>query len=198
MSQVIFRREVLINAPLTHVWSLVATEEGLRQWWGNMIHLEAKEGGRCEEWRQDRTKFVHWLGVVTRYDPPHQLTLTLRAQDAPPDTPEMTTITIALESTSNGDGTGEQTHVHVIQRAFGTADAIDIEQPRKGVPLPDQPQDMPLAQLRQPAPGALPMPSTMPTTGNIDPVYHLLTPSQRDALIATWEARLTSLAATVR
>jgi hypothetical protein len=44
--QPIVRRELLIDAPLDHVWQLVATEDGLRQGWGNLIALEAQEGGQ--------------------------------------------------------------------------------------------------------------------------------------------------------
>ena len=69
-NQIIFQHETLINAPLSHVWQLVATEEGLRQWWGNAISLEAKEGGRCEEWRKQGQSVSHWQGVVTLYAPP--------------------------------------------------------------------------------------------------------------------------------
>ena len=115
----IVQREVLINAPLDHVWPLVATEAGLRQWWGNRIVLEPREGGRCEEWRSDRERALHWQGVVTIYTPPHHLMMTMRAQGRPQDTLELATISIALEAR------GEQTRVHVTHRAFGSAAAID-------------------------------------------------------------------------
>src|SRR5215203_4571560 len=110
MQQVIVQREVVIDAPLAHVWQLVATEEGLRQWWGNTIFLEAKEGGRCEEWRNearpgDLASPTRWQGVVTTYAPPYQLMLTMRAQDAPIEVPELTTIAISLEAKNNGEQT---------------------------------------------------------------------------------------------
>jgi uncharacterized protein YndB with AHSA1/START domain len=188
MQQIIFQREVLIDAPLAHVWQLVATEEGLRQWWGNRISLEAKEGGRCEEWRPGRTGASHWRGAVTLYAPPHQLMLTLRSQEPHADVPELTTISITLQAA------GTQTRVQVSQRAFGPTEAIGTEQidtePTRG-------QGVPLSQLQQPAPGAVPMPAAtpLPTTGRIVPAHHLFSQQQSDALTATWQTRLTSLAA---
>ena len=178
MTRVIFQREILINAPATHVWQLVATENGLRQWWGNTIYLEAKEGGRCEEWRPERDKTAHWQGVVTQYTPPHQLMLTLRAQEQQADGPELTTISIALEAK------GDQTRVHVTQRAFASAPAIS---PRASTPQPD-PQGVPMSQLHQPAPGTIPMPAPLP-----QPTMGHAAPS--DALTQTWQRRLSSLAA---
>lgn len=177
MTHVIFQREILINAPATHVWQLVATENGLRQWWGNTIYLEAKEGGRCEEWRPARNKTAHWQGVVTQYTPPHQLMLTLAAQEPQADGPELTTISIALEAK------GDQTRVHVTQRAFASTPAIS---PRPSTPQPDK-QGLPMAQLHRPAPGSIPTPAThLPTTGHA---------TASDALTQTWQRRLTSLAA---
>ncbi len=192
MTQIIFEREVLIYAPLVHVWQLVATESGLRQWWGNTIFLEAKVGGRCEEWRPAGHKTAHWQGVVTQYTPPHHLLLTLRAQEPQADGPELTTISIALESKR------EQTRVYVTQRAFGPASVVGTQDPRETFAQPDRPQSVPLAQLDQPAPGSLPMPvPQMPTTGQIDPSYNLFTRQQADALTLSWQRRLTNLAAAI-
>lgn len=191
MQQVTYQRDVLIDAPLAHVWQLVATEEGLRQWWGNTIFLEAKEGGRCEEWRNGPNGAAHWQGAVTLYSPPHQLMMTLRAQEPQADGPEITTISIALEAN------GEQTRVHVTQRAFSPTPAIGAEEQ----PLPDKqpakPQGVPLAQLTRPAPGSLPMPSMtpMPATGAVKPTHNLLTRQLSDVLISTWQRRLASLVA---
>jgi uncharacterized protein YndB with AHSA1/START domain len=189
MMQTLFQREVLIDAPLDHVWQLVATESGLRQWWGNTISLEAKEGGRCEEWRLERNRSSHWQGVVTLYTPPYQLAMTLRADEAQRDWPDLTTISIALEAT------GEQTRVSVTQRAFastsviGTADQVlPLEQPAK-------PLRSPMAQLEQAPPGSLPMPMQQLATGHIEPDYRLLAREQADQLEVWWQSRLTSLAA---
>src|SRR5688572_15243261 len=90
--QPILRRELLIDASLDHVWQLIATEKGLRQWWGNPIALEAQEGGRCQEWRTQGERTTHWQGIVTLYAPPHQLMLTLQAQTPQQSEPELTTI----------------------------------------------------------------------------------------------------------
>ena len=185
----IVQREVLINAPLDHVWPLVATEAGLRQWWGNRIVLEPREGGRCEEWRSDRERALHWQGVVTIYTPPHHLMMTMRAQGRPQDTLELATISIALEAR------GEQTRVHVTHRAFGSAAAIDEGQ-RDIAKFPqyphEMPKEMPVAQLAYPIPGALPSQSSVHTLRHIAPAS-AFNRQPTDALIVMWQQRLTAL-----
>jgi uncharacterized protein YndB with AHSA1/START domain len=191
-NQIIFQHEVVINAPLAHVWRFVATEEGLRQWWGNAIALEAKEGGRCEEWRRQGERLAHWLGVVTLYAPPSQLTMTLRGQDIPADEPQLATIHITLEAH------GEETRVHVTHRAFDMATMPQPDLPGRaptGIPLPHAPQGVPRAQLDHPAPGSLPMPAPQPTVGNIEPNRWLVGQTAAGVIQARWEARITSLIA---
>jgi len=190
--QLLFQRDLLIDAPLTHVWQLVATEDGLRQWWGNTIYLEAKEGGRCEEWRPGRHQQPsHWQGVVTLYAPPHQLMLTLRAQDQSQGQrdgePDFTTIAIALAVE------GDKTRVQVTQRGFGPTRAVAT--PDRQQEQPEWRQGVPLAQLTQPAPGTLPMTnkSPAPASGRIDPSHLAVTRPQLDALTRSWQMRLTAL-----
>ena len=188
--QIVFQREIVIDAPLDHVWQLVATEHGLHQWWGNKISLEAKEGGRCEEWRVKPGQTEHWQGVVTLYAPPHQLMLTLRAQDAPVDFPELTTITISLETS------GTQTRVHIAQRAIAASPAIGTPLPRESKRQPaslPSPYGTPLAQLARTAPGTLPMPTPHATVGRVEPVQNLLSRQQADAVAATWQTRVDAL-----
>jgi len=190
--QLLFQRDLLIDAPLSHVWELVATENGLRQWWGNTIHLEAKEGGRCEEWRPGRRQeSCHWRGVVTLYSPPNQLMLTLRAQGEGADEADFTTIAIALAAE------GDKTRVQVCQRAFGPTHAVTMPDRQEEPQQPDWRQAFPLAQLTQPQPGAIPIPnfSPLPATGHIDPAKQSLTQPQMDLLAESWQIRLTSLAA---
>jgi uncharacterized protein YndB with AHSA1/START domain len=193
MTQVLFQREVLIDAPLTHVWQLVATESGLRQWWGNPISVEAKEGGRCEEWRTEPDRPSHWQGVVTIYAPPCQLMLTLRAQEPQSNWPELTTISIVLEAK------GEQTQVHITQRAFGDrpligTGLIDTDDPRERVKPHTEPLT-PLAQLDRVPPGSLPMPAQLLATGRVKPATLLISRGQSDGLALSWQRRLASLTA---
>jgi len=185
--QLLFQRELLIDAPLNHVWQLVATEEGLRQWWGNTIYLEAKEGGRCEEWRPRRGVPTHWRGIVTLYAPPHELMLTLHAQAENEEGPEFTTIAIALAAHD------DKTLVRVSQRAFGPTQAIATADQKET--QPQWRQDLPLAQLQRPAPGSLPNISPAPASDRMDPRYPSITHSQLNALTQTWQIRLTTLAA---
>ncbi|MCC6456979.1 MAG: SRPBCC domain-containing protein [Caldilineaceae bacterium] len=186
MTQLLFQREVLIDAPLTHVWQLVATESGLRQWWGNPISVEAREGGRCEEWRQEADRPSHWQGVVTLYAPPRQIMLTLRAQEPQSDWPELITISIALEAQ------GEKTHVHITQRAFGSPSLIGTADPRQPVDAHTKPR-VPLAQLDRVPPGSLPMPAQLLPAGRVEPSSWLISRAQSDELALTWQGRLTSL-----
>jgi uncharacterized protein YndB with AHSA1/START domain len=189
MTQIIFQREILIDAPLTHVWQLVATEEGLRQWWGNTISMEAKEGGRCEEWRAGKRKTAHWQGVVTIYTPPYQLMLTMKAQEADDGEPEFTTIAIGLEAK------GEQTYVHVTQRAFEPAAVIGSQVPLEPIVQPSQPRLRPYAQLDRVPPGAVPVPIPTPSVGRIEPTHLLVSHEYADALKMWWQSRFTALAA---
>jgi uncharacterized protein YndB with AHSA1/START domain len=137
----IVQREELIHAPLERVWQLVATEEGLRQWWGNRIALEANEGGQCEEWRSEGNQIIHWRGVVTRYAPPHELVMTLRAQGPQQDGAALTTIAIALAQE------GQTTRIQVTQRAFAPAPVVAPSLPETATPPTKY--RVPLAQLGQ-------------------------------------------------
>lgn len=188
MTQVIFQRELLIDAPRPHVWQLVATEDGLRQWWGNPISIETKEGGRCEEWRQAGDRPSYWRGVVTHYAPPHQLMLTLRAQEAQSDWPELTTISIELEAK------GEQTRVQVTQRAFGAKSLIGTGDLHELVEQPTKPRS-PLAQLDRVPPGSLPMPAQILPAGRVEPLAFLISRDQADELGLVWQRRIAMLAA---
>lgn len=185
--QIVFQREIVIDAPLDHVWQLVATEDGLRQWWGNKIAFEAQEGGRCEEWRVKQGQIEHWQGVVTLYAPPHQLMLTLRAQEPRADLPELTTITISLEAS------GAQTRVHIAQRAIAASPAIGTPLPRATERQPASPYGPPLAQLDRPVPGTLPTPTPHATVGRIEPVQNLLSRQDAEAVTATWQQRIDAL-----
>lgn len=193
MMQILYQREILIDAPLAHVWPLVATEDGLRQWWGNGISLEPREGGRCEEWRPHGEKLLHWQGIVTHYTPPHQLTLTLRSQEPGNHWPELTTISIALEAK------GEQTLVDVTQRAFGAMPQVDTRMPdatELGEPI--QPRMSPLAsiaQLERIHSGSLPRSIPMPLAPSAI-IPELITREQSHTLTLWWQKRFASLAAT--
>jgi uncharacterized protein YndB with AHSA1/START domain len=180
MNQITFQREITMNAPLAHVWQLVATEDGLRQWWGNPIALEPTEGGRCEEWRLDRDKPAHWLGKVTLYAPPHQITLTLQAQDPAQPWPEITTISIALEAK------GEETAVYVTHRALAPA-MEDRTDRRQSVLHPAR--YSPTAQLGGNAS------TRMPSYSSAQLTHTRWTPQQSDPWVQCWQARLTMLAA---
>lgn len=101
MIKTTIRREIEIDAPAERVWQLVGFEEGLRRWWGAPIHLEPKEGGRCEEWSSVQGAPRRQRGVVTVYDPPRRLGMTFYPDggevDSDGEWPPMTTITISIQ-----------------------------------------------------------------------------------------------------
>lgn len=182
--QITYRQDILVNAPPDHVWQLVATEDGLRQWWGNTIHLEAKEGGRCEEWRVTNQRMVHWQGVVTLYAPPNELLMTLRAQDKHATAPELTTISISLK------GEGTQTRVHVTQRAFGPAPTITTS-PLPDTVAPTAYPSMPMSQLNQQHPNqpGIHVPPNLPSTSISPNEQSLIQQMQQQ-----WQQRIHHLA----
>ena len=178
MNQIILEREIKINAPLAHVWELVATEAGLQQWWGNPITLEAQVGGRCTAEQHGQHGLSQWQGVVTEYDPPHQLRLTLQAQAAQKDGPELTTISIALQAI------GEQTQVRVVQRAFGRAlRAMAGEQTPMKQTQPATHLSVPMAHLHGQA-----QPDRSQQFGWVEPNN-----PEPNELAITWQGRLATL-----
>lgn len=120
------QKQIEIAAKATTVWRFLGTEEGLRQWWGLAITLEAQPGGRCEE-------HIHWQGrpcilrgQITTYDPPHQLALFLQNEDGVAGGPAWTTIAITL---TEKDG---RTLVTLVQEAFNHV-AVDAVCGQMGV-----------------------------------------------------------------
>lgn len=112
MMPMLIQKQIEIAARATTVWRFIGTEEGLRQWWGLAVTLEAKQGGRCEERIQWQGRPCHLCGQVTVYDPPHQLTLFLRNEDEANGGPTWTTIAITLAE-KNG-----RTQVTLVQQVF--------------------------------------------------------------------------------
>lgn len=120
MMPMLIQKQIEIAARATTVWRFFGTEEGLRQWWGLAIMLEAKPGGRCEERIQWQGRHCTLRGKVTAYEPPHKLALFLQNEDAMAGEPAWTTIAITLTE-RNGC-----TLVTLVQEAFSQviADAV--------------------------------------------------------------------------
>lgn len=112
MMPVTIEKQIMIAAKATTVWQFIGTEEGLRQWWGLDITLEAKPGGRCEERSHWQGRLCCWRGTVTTYQPPHQLSLFLRNADETAPWPAWVTISIGLTESQG------QTQVTLVQQAF--------------------------------------------------------------------------------
>lgn len=125
------QKQIEIAAKAATIWRFLGTEEGLRQWWGLAIALEAKPGGLCEEQIQWQGRRCTLRGKVTTYDPPHQLALFLQNEGAAAGEPAWTTIAITLAE-HNGC-----TLVTLIQEAFTqvTVDAVSGPMGAKHAPL---------------------------------------------------------------
>lgn len=116
MYETTIAQEIEIDAPAAHVWRFIGTAEGLRQWWGTNIYLEARQGGRCEERGVIEGIPYHLSGEVTVYDPPSRLRLTMhngktKSGDAY-HPPLYTTITLTLREQAG------RTRVSVEHRRF--------------------------------------------------------------------------------
>ena len=115
MTPAILRKEIRIKASAAWVWPYIGTEEGLRQWWGTDISLEAKTGGYCEERSLVQGTSYLLRGEVTAYAPPHHLALVLRNMENGATWPALTTLHITLQDE------GEETLVTLVHQAFGPA-----------------------------------------------------------------------------
>lgn len=130
MIPMLIQKQIEIAARATTVWRFIGTEEGLRQWWGLAITLEAQPGGRCEESIQWQGRHYTLRGKVTAYDPPHKLALFLQNEDAVAGEPVWTTIAITLAERN------ERTLVTLVQEAFGqmTVDAVSGQMDATRIP----------------------------------------------------------------
>jgi hypothetical protein len=127
---------------------------------------------------------THWQGVVTHFVPPSRLTMALRASTPSSTADELSIISIVLEAKERG------TTVKITHRGFLSDLAVIPE--REAVPQPQRHPQLPLAQLTQPPPGALPpaIYSAAPPFGQFLP---LATNAQRELLAVTWQRRLATL-----
>lgn len=131
MMPILIQKQIEIAARATTVWRFIGTEEGLRQWWGLALALEAQPGGRCEERIQWQGRHCTLRGKVTAYDPPHKLALFLQNEDAMAGEPVWTAITITLTE-RNG-----RTLVTFVQEAFSQVivDAVSGQMGTMPAPL---------------------------------------------------------------
>jgi uncharacterized protein YndB with AHSA1/START domain len=116
-------QEIEIDAPAARVWQYVGTAEGLQQWWGTEIRLEARQGGQCEESGVVHGSPYYLTGEVTVYDPPSRLLLTLRDGNAHYRQPVYTTISLTLSERAG------RTRVAVVHRRHaqpGTVANVDV------------------------------------------------------------------------
>ncbi len=90
------RKEVTIAASPERVWPLISTAEGLRRWWGATIDLEAKAGGRCEERGVLHGRPYALRGVVSTWEPPRHLVLSMQRVEGEGLAPIDSTIAIEL------------------------------------------------------------------------------------------------------
>lgn len=124
------QKQIAIAARATTVWRFVGTEEGLRQWWGLAIALEAKPGGRCEEQTHWQGRPCILRGKVTAYEPPHKLALFLQNEDEAAGGPAWTTIAITLTERD------DCTLVTLVQEAFSQVAIAAVSGPMGATRIP--------------------------------------------------------------
>jgi uncharacterized protein YndB with AHSA1/START domain len=166
MTPAILHKQIRIKASAAQVWPYIGTQEGLRQWWGTDVSMEAKVGGACEERSQVKGTSYHLQGEVTAYAPPRHLALVLRNTDHGATWPALTTLRITLQDE------GEETLVTLVHQAFGAATEpprqIDdhtpspVAEPTRPVIIPHRVHGHPLAG--QPVGAAMPLQWQSPLT----------------------------------
>lgn len=172
MMPVTIRKTIEIKAPVERVWRYVGTEDGLRQWWGVNLSLEAKQGGRCAERSLFNGKPLYLTGEVTVYDPPHQLSLLLRRADAAESWPTFTLISLQLQETEGN------TVVTLEHQALGTLPA----EYTSGWPMPQVQTPMPERQvILNQLPGA--------STFAVQPLVSAASPISERAWVRTYATR---------
>jgi uncharacterized protein YndB with AHSA1/START domain len=117
MTPATIRKEIQIAASIAHVWQFIASEEGLRQWWGVEVAMEAKQGGRCMERGVYDGAPYQLSGVVSIYDPPRQLVLTMRDEQGLAASPTFMRVAITLTEAE------EQTLVQIVHELHSAQQA---------------------------------------------------------------------------
>ena len=182
-------KEITINAAASHVWPWIGSEAGLRQWWGMEVWLEAKPGGRCAERGVRNGRPYQLDGIVTTYDPPHQLVMLLNSQ--PDDSGEVAFMRVDITLEENAAGTLVRAvhEVQLLEQREGRASMVELPIP----PLVAG-QGMILNQLpsHQASRACVTTTSTpKPATGARSPAELRLS----NELAALWSGRLSQVAA---
>ena len=124
MIPVTIQKVIDIEASAASLWHYVATEAGLRQWWGMDIALEERLGGRCEERSVIQGRVCYFCGEVTAYEPPHHVALRLRNEEEQAGWPAWVTISLTLQEAQG------RTRVALLHQAFAWVnEQVAIEQP---------------------------------------------------------------------
>lgn len=144
-------KEVIIAAPPERVWPLISTTEGLRRWWGASIELEAKAGGRCEERGAVDGRPYMLRGVVSTWEPPRRIVLSLQ-HVAGAAMPIDSTIAIELRQVDAGTRVLVTHHLH--EPAFVSGVVVSAEQPPGKPPVSPQ-MDLSRASASYTATGAI-------------------------------------------
>jgi uncharacterized protein YndB with AHSA1/START domain len=88
-----------IDAPRERVWRALTEEEGVAEWWGDYVSLDARPGGRLtERWTDAGGREVLTFGEVVRMSAPR--TLELRWADE--DWDEPTRVLLLLDEATSG------------------------------------------------------------------------------------------------
>src|SRR3954471_10406036 len=125
-------REVLIEAPLEVVWSVITEPEHINGWFGDVAEIELHPGGRLRLRWEDQDHTV-W-GRVERVEPPHFLSFRWNCGGAPEVGADNSTL-VEFSLTAQG----EATRLAVVESGFPALTSLpedererDAEGHRKG------------------------------------------------------------------
>jgi uncharacterized protein YndB with AHSA1/START domain len=111
-------QEVLIDAPLEVVWSVVTEPEHVGSWFSDMADIDLRPGGEA-------TLIWHEHGVfrgrVERVEPPYVVAFTWRPAGAEPVEGNSTLVEFTLSEE------GERTRLRVVESGFRTLEGSDEE-----------------------------------------------------------------------
>ena len=94
--------EIEINASPEKVWSVLASKEGMNEWFSKKLIFEFKPGGRFNMDVTMDGDFT-FFGEVVKIDPPHELAFTWTEQENGKDPwPVSTVVSFKLRPTASG------------------------------------------------------------------------------------------------
>ncbi len=125
-SDLVLELECLLQAPPSHVFSVLTEPDELAKWWGPVgfttpeIEVDLNTGGRYRFAMQPpEGDLFHLAGEFLEIDPPKRLVYTFRWEEPDPDDRE-TVVRLSLEAVEDG------TRLTLWQGTFATQARVDL------------------------------------------------------------------------